>query len=494
MSFARLIICTLRHVMLALGVLALLCVSGHAQTVSPLNAYNVNPNTVTVAGISSGGFMAVQLQIAYSKRIFGTAVFAGGPYDCAEDSSNLAQGQCESGNGIPLQTLLDYTNTQAANGTIDPTSEVASKPIYMFSGTNDTTVHQAVMDALKQYYLNYTSASNVTYNNNTAAAHAWISPAGPNSCSSSFIPYINDCGLDPEQSFLTLFYGTLEPKSTGPLGGSYIQFDQNAFVASGHAKDISMDSTGWVYVPANCKAGQACRLVVALHGCLQYPGIIQQQFVQKSGINEWADTNNIIVLYPQATSSFSNPSNPLGCWDWWGYSSPNYALKSAPQMTAIMAMVSQITSGQQGGSVPGVPAAPSGMSVTATTAGSVSLSWNASSGASSYNVYRNGSKEGSSNSTAYTDNGLSASTTYTYTVTATSSSGESAPSSTVSATTLSTPFTQSLTATVVQHLTASRITLAQYLQLGQEFGFNTPITLYLCGSTWTDSPTCGPMQ
>lgn len=178
MSYARLSRCTLRHVMVALGILALVCVSGHAQTVSPLNAYNVNPNTVTVAGISSGGFMAVQLQIAYSKRIFGTAVFAGGPYDCAEDSSNLAQGQCESGNGIPLQTLLDYTNTQAANGTIDPTSELTNKPIYMFSGTNDTTVHQAVMDALKQYYLSYTSPTNVTYNNSTAAAHAWISPDG----------------------------------------------------------------------------------------------------------------------------------------------------------------------------------------------------------------------------------------------------------------------------------------------------------------------------
>jgi poly(3-hydroxybutyrate) depolymerase len=68
--------------------------------------------------------------------------------------------------------------------------------------------------------------------------------------------------------------------------------------------------------------------------------------VQKSGINEWADTNNIIVLYPQATSS---SSNPLGCWDWWGYLSSDYALKSASQMDAIMAMVAQITSGYNPG-------------------------------------------------------------------------------------------------------------------------------------------------
>jgi poly(3-hydroxybutyrate) depolymerase len=317
------------------------------NTASSLGAYNVNPNTVTVGGISSGGFMAVQLQVAYSTRIFGTAVFAGGPYYCAQSSVSLALGQCESGNGISLQASVRYTNIQNGNGTIDPPSNLANKPIYMFSGTEDTTVHQAVMDTLSQYYLNYTSSSNIAYDNNTPAAHAWISPDGPNSCTSSTVPYINDCAIDPEQTFLTMFYGPLSAKNTGTLGGSYIQFSQGAFVAGGNAQGESMDSTGWLYVPAACASGQACRLLIALHGCLQYQGMIQQQFVQKSGLNEWADMNNIIVLYPQATSSSSNPSNPLGCWDWWGYNSPDYALKSAPQMAAIMAMVSQITSGQR---------------------------------------------------------------------------------------------------------------------------------------------------
>jgi hypothetical protein len=100
----------------------------------------------------------------------------------------------------------------------------------MFSGTNDTNVHQPVMNALKQYYLNYTSGSNITFNNNTSAAHAWISPDGPNSCSTSFIPFINNCGIDAEQVFLTMFYGNLNAKNTGTLGGSLIQFDQTTFV------------------------------------------------------------------------------------------------------------------------------------------------------------------------------------------------------------------------------------------------------------------------
>src|ERR1700738_2513815 len=134
----------------ALGTCTALAASGSAATA--FTAYNAGPHSVTVAGISSGGYMAVQLQVAFSQSIFGTAVFAGGPYYCAQGSVNTALGYCESGSGIPLQKLIDYQNYQAANGTIDPTSNIANKPIYMFSGTNDTTVHQPAMNMLQQYF------------------------------------------------------------------------------------------------------------------------------------------------------------------------------------------------------------------------------------------------------------------------------------------------------------------------------------------------------
>jgi poly(3-hydroxybutyrate) depolymerase len=51
-----------------------------------LGSYNVNPNAISVSGLSSGGFMAAQLGVAYSD-IFtkGFGVFAGGPYDCARN-------------------------------------------------------------------------------------------------------------------------------------------------------------------------------------------------------------------------------------------------------------------------------------------------------------------------------------------------------------------------------------------------------------------------
>jgi hypothetical protein len=58
---------------------------------------------------------------------------------------------------------------------------------------------------------------------------------------------------------------------------------------------------------------------------------------------------------------------------------------------------------------------------------------------------------------------LSAGTTYIYAVTAVNSSGESAKSQTVKA---ATP-PQAVTAPVAQHYADGRITLAQFLQLGQ---------------------------
>jgi len=39
---------------------------------------------------------------------------------------------------------------------------------------------------------------------------------------------------------------------------------------------------------------------------------IQDKWVKLAGYNSWADSNNIIVLYPQVIKA-SNPFNPNGC-------------------------------------------------------------------------------------------------------------------------------------------------------------------------------------
>jgi chitinase len=86
---------------------------------------------------------------------------------------------------------------------------------------------------------------------------------------------------------------------------------------------------------------------------------------------------------------------------------------------------------------PTVPAAPAGLSVSGTTSSSVSLSWTGVSGATGYNVYRDGAKVTAVTGTSATVTGLSASTSYSFQVTATNAAGESAKSAAVTATTAS---------------------------------------------------------
>jgi chitinase len=84
---------------------------------------------------------------------------------------------------------------------------------------------------------------------------------------------------------------------------------------------------------------------------------------------------------------------------------------------------------------PVTPGTPSGLTGSATSATTASLSWNAQSGATGYNVFRNGTKVASPTGPSFDDSGLAAQTTYSYTVSAFNSAGESARSSAVSVTT-----------------------------------------------------------
>jgi chitinase len=95
--------------------------------------------------------------------------------------------------------------------------------------------------------------------------------------------------------------------------------------------------------------------------------------------------------------------------------------------------------GSGGGGGTTAPAAPTGLSVGATTSSSVSLSWTAPSGTvTGYDVYQNGVEAQSGlTGTSTTISGLTASTSYTFTVLAYNSGGDSPQSTQVSATTSS---------------------------------------------------------
>jgi beta-glucanase (GH16 family) len=83
----------------------------------------------------------------------------------------------------------------------------------------------------------------------------------------------------------------------------------------------------------------------------------------------------------------------------------------------------------------GAPATPGGFGVAATTRTSVSLRWNAVSGATGYNVLRAGIKIASTSGTTFTDQQLNPNTPYIYSVQAVNSAGTSAETARISVTT-----------------------------------------------------------
>ncbi|MCM2414407.1 PHB depolymerase family esterase [Streptomyces sp. RKAG290] len=112
--------------------------------------------------------------------------------------------------------------------------------------------------------------------------------------------------------------------------------------------------------------------------------------------------------------------------------------------------------GSPGGGGDQLPA-PAGVTVTGTTAGTVSLSWSAVQGAASYTVQRNGTKIASPATTTFTDTGLTAGTAYRYTVAAVDGSGKAGPASAqVTATTTGGTPARCFTATNYAHVSAGR--------------------------------------
>lgn len=401
-----------------------------ALAADPLPALNVDPAQITVSGLSAGGFMAHQLGVAHSATFRGVGVFAGGPYMCAGHANYTACMYNATISSARLATMQGDINNWSGT-LIDPKANLALTKWFLFVGSSDSTVGPNPMTALRtQLQNNGVPAANLLYVQRSATAHTFptnFDSTGNNACNSTASPYISNCGYDGAQALLSHLYGPLNARNNTPPAANYRQFDQSEFTAN-----PGMASTGWVYVPASCAAGASCRLHVALHGCVQDLARIGDRFVKNTGYARWADTNGIVVLFPQAktdnvsraTAASGSLPNPNACWDWVGWYGSDFARQSGTQQGAIMAMVQRLKSGGGGGGGGALPA-PTGVGTSGATASSMAIAWGAVSGAAGYHVYRDGSRVTASavTGTSFTDTGLAAATTYSWTVAAVDGSG-----------------------------------------------------------------------
>ena len=108
----------------------------------------IDPASVTVSGISSGGAMATQFHVAHSSLVRGAGLLAASPYRCAEGSVREALGRCMKGEPeIPVAQLVEQTRQLARDGRIDAAAGLEGDRVWLFRGSADPYV-QAITKAI----------------------------------------------------------------------------------------------------------------------------------------------------------------------------------------------------------------------------------------------------------------------------------------------------------------------------------------------------------
>ena len=263
-----------------------------------------------------------------------------------------------------MNRSFEKADAKSASGDIDSLEFVRRQKIYLFHGYNDAVVARSVTDAAADFYRHYlgeANRGNLYYQTTVGAGHSLaVAPDKPidglNDCQANAAPVYQQCGYDQAGIILQHIYGALSAPNRGPLSGTIKRFDQSLYTRPNDPGPLSLTTSGFVFVPKECEQGAACRVHIALHGCKQDVDDIGRRFIDDTGYNAWADSNRLIVLYPQTTASPFAPFNPQACWDWWSYvnHSDNYVTKSGAQIRTIKAMLDALTAG----ATPAAAAAP----------------------------------------------------------------------------------------------------------------------------------------
>ena len=364
-----------------------------AQTPTvPLGHYRADPTTVTVSGISSGGYMANQFHIAFSDMVFGSGVVAGGPYRCAAHGPS-SQGECNAvtrcmqfQDRVPLAFCPSLPRHPFYFGTIDFTGPPNIAPLVQ--DTRDFATHDAIADpehlcgdrmlllygqfdelvpeSIVRSLDDYLEAvldcgadrppAMVELRELPGAAHTMPIDDRPDvewSCSESEPPYLGECGYSAAAQILDFLYDEPASAAETVAGGAsgLMRFAQSDAVDQPALAALA--EYGFLYVPDACVGNASCRLHVVFHGCRQSARSAEmgETFVRNAGYNDWAEANHTIILYPQVyhpDGSFDHwaLSNPRGCWDWWGYTDGDYATRGGAQMDAVKAMIDILAVGE----------------------------------------------------------------------------------------------------------------------------------------------------
>jgi poly(3-hydroxybutyrate) depolymerase len=316
--------------------LVLASLSFTAGAADKLPHLNLQMDSITVSGVSSGGYMASQFHIAHSNWVKGAGIIAAGPYYCGRNSIVTALSQCVNklDNPIPLAEIRQQAELWEKQGKLAKLDNLKESKVWLLHGTLDQKVASPINDALVEQYQAWAGIDNVQYINDKPFAHHFPTLSKGHKCDISESPYLGNCAYDAAGELLSFIAGPLNPRADA-TSGSLLSFNQKELGGSAAA---SLADEGYVYMPQSCQQGEPCKLHISFHGCNQNSETLGTTYAKDNGLNEWADNNHLVVLYPQTKNSSLLPLNPQGCWDWWGYTDKDYANQQGQQIQAVTAM------------------------------------------------------------------------------------------------------------------------------------------------------------
>lgn len=387
--------------------------------------YAIDPKQVYVAGLSSGGGQAMALGCIAPDVFAGTGINAGPPPGTTTSQIGYVP------SGFSATTASNKCKSMAGSYAPGFSTQIAS----VIWGSSDYVVAQAYgpMDA---------AAMRLTYGGSFTQEASTTVPTG-----GSNMTYLDSNGKVRTSEIKVTGMAHAWPAGTGGQNANYVdatKVNYPLFLMNFWSTNNLRVSQVPPPVMASCSATVSGSTITVAGAGSSAGGSVTSYKVVLSGpspVNDAAAGSGAGFSKPYASRANGN------------YSGTVTATDSVKGLTSSVCTIPTVLVGPAPAVLP-----PAALAIGTRTASTIALSWSAASGATGYNVYRNGVKVNAAPvaGTAYLDTGLAASTSYTYQASTLAGTAESGLSAAVQGSTTSSFTCTTTTASNYAHVTAGR--------------------------------------
>jgi poly(3-hydroxybutyrate) depolymerase len=297
------------------------------------------------------------------------------------------------GNPDKAKFPVDYIKTNLAQKLIDPLTNMRDQKVFIYHGKVDSVLNIKMQEKMKEYYHAMgVQDSNVATLIGEGSHNFPTDRTDGIDCDKEEVPYVSSCNLDVAGKILVHLFDDKIVRTE--VNKDHIYVVDQTLTLSNIGKNeadwtrptASVASYGYLYASDKClNQPESCHLHVALHGCkmsdsynedfqtqyqnqvnnfrivsmrskeilfnpMQLPTIEEKtnkygllKFVMDSGYANYAEENNLMILFPQTWITENNfPYNPKGCWDWFGWTGDNYATNSGAETKWLMDFIRSV--------------------------------------------------------------------------------------------------------------------------------------------------------